>query len=326
MVISMPSKQASYYAAIDLGSNSCRLLVTRPTTIGLKKVESYSRTVRLSEGFYKQHYISHDAAERALAMLQHSARRLQNYSGLTLRCVATEACRQAVNTPEFFAEILSRTGFEFHVISEQEEARLTALGITELLDYTIPYALVFDVGGGSTEIIFLKVDQLYSTTIIDWLSLPVGVVSIVESMNIENVANYLNLTKMIQAKLEAFGIPHGIEDLIDRKQVQLIGCSGTATTIAAIHLNLRFYDRDKIDGLAMTFDQIHQVIRLLQMMSIPERINHPCIGPERADLVLGGMAIFEGLSAAWPIGSLRVADRGVRNGIVKELYEQDKRP
>ena len=323
MLRTMPTPKVRTYAAIDLGSNSCRLLVAQSSSAGLKKVESYSRTVRLSAGFHKYNYISHDAAQRALAMLNHAARRLQNYFEPKLRCVATEACRQAMNTKGFFREIYTQTGFEFSVISEQEEARLTALGITELLDYTTPYALVFDVGGGSTEIIFLKIDQPMTATIIDWLSLPVGVVSIVESMNIENVVNYINLTKTIKDKLTDFGTPYGIAELIEQNQVQLIGCSGTATTTGAIHLNLRFYDRDKIDGLIMTFDHIQQVIRQLQMMSLQDRSHHPCIGPDRADLILGGMAIFEGLAAAWPVGKLRVADRGVRNGIVKELYEQD---
>lgn len=312
-----------YYAAIDLGSNSCRLLIMQATSQGLKHSESYTRILRLSEGLTNVGYISENAIQRALITLQYSARRLKNYPTVKLRCVATEVCRQASNADDLLLRIRRDTGLEFTTISEQEEARLTALGIAPLLDYKTPYAIVFDVGGGSTEIVLLKLDAGQAPRMLDWMSLPVGVVSIAESQNPENARNYVRLTAMIHHKLENFGEKYNVRDLIAQDKVQLIGSSGTATTAAALHLGLRYYDREKIDGLQMNFTDVENVIKNLQMMSAEERGQHPCIGPERSDLVLGGMAIFEGLSAAWPVGSVKVAVRGVRDGIINELYQRD---
>jgi exopolyphosphatase/guanosine-5'-triphosphate,3'-diphosphate pyrophosphatase len=314
---------AKYYAAIDLGSNSCRLLITKATPQGLQHVESYSRIIRLSEGLSRTGYIGEAAMSRALFTLRQSVKRLRNYSSVKLRCVATEVCRRANNTAEVFSRIYRETALRFTVISEKEEAYLTAKGVSGLLDQRIPYAIIFDIGGGSTEVVLLHLVAGQEPTVLDWMSLPVGVVSIAESINPENARNYFQLTAMIRYRLERFGEPHHLREKIEQDKVQLIGTSGTATTAAAIHLGLRFYDREKVDGCILSFSEIENVIKTLQMMSMEERARHPCIGPERSDLVLGGMAIFEGLSAAWPIGWVRVADRGLRDGMVQTLYHED---
>jgi exopolyphosphatase/guanosine-5'-triphosphate,3'-diphosphate pyrophosphatase len=312
-----------YYAAIDLGSNSCRLLITKATEQGLRHVESFSRVIRLSEGLGQSGRISEAAMARALTTLQQSVKRLNNYGAVKLRCIATEVCRKASNTPDLIEQIKQHTGLVFTVISEEEEARLTAQGVAGLLDYKVPYAVVFDVGGGSTEVVLLKLNPAEPPIIVDWMSLPVGVVSIAEGQNPESARNYIRVADMIRQKLESFGERHHMRELIEQDKVQLIGSSGTATTAAALHLGLRFYDREKVDGFILTFEQVENVIKTLQMMTLEERAMHPCIGPERCDLVLGGMAIFEGLSSAWPIGSVCVADRGVRDGLVQTLYEDD---
>ncbi len=321
MLEKTPVLPSEYYAAIDLGSNSCRLLITKATEDKLIHVESYSRIIRLGEGMVHSGRISDVAIERALFILQKSMRRLKNYPAVNLRCVATEVCRKAVNTDAFLSRIAKETNLHFTVINEEEEARLTARGIASLRDPHFPYTVVMDVGGGSTEIVLLKTVE-DKPVILGWMSLPLGVVSLAESENLESAQSYFKITEMIRQELRKFGELHQMHDLIDQNQVQFIGSSGTATTAAAIHLGLRFYDREKIDGLVLTFEEVENVIKNLQMMSREERALHPCIGPERSDLILGGMAIFEGLSTAWPIGKITVADRGVRDGIVQELYEQ----
>ena len=306
-----------HYAAIDLGSNSCRLLIMKEVDGELKIVDAFSRVVRLSEGLTKTGLISDAAWERTISVLNHCARKLSLYQGVQLRCVATEACRQATNAPAFLEDVRAQTGFEFTVISQEEEAALAVKGIGGLLDSNYPYALVFDVGGASTEVVLLKQNKSdkKAIEIVDWLSLPLGVVSIAETACPENATSYLRITASIRDALENFGEPH------NQGLVQLVGSSGTATTAAALHLGLRYYARNRVDGVVLSFNEVENVIKDLQMMSIEQRNRHPCIGPERSDLVLAGMAVFEGLASAWPVGSVTVADRGVRDGIVYQLYE-----
>lgn len=317
------NQSSLYYAAIDLGSNSCRLLIMKEVDAELKIIDAFSRVVRLSEGLSKTGLICDEAWERTISVLNHCARKLSHYQNIQLRCVATEACRQATNAQAFLEDVRAQTGFEFSVISQEEEAALAVKGIGGLLDPSYPYALVFDVGGASTEVVLLKQNKhdKKAIEIVDWLSLPLGVVSIAETACPENATSYLRITASIRDALEKFGEPHNLNKLIHQGSVQLVGSSGTATTAAALHLGLRYYARNRVDGVVLSFNEVENVIKDLQMMSIDQRNRHPCIGPERSDLVLAGMAVFEGLASAWPVGSVTVADRGVRDGIVYQLYE-----
>ncbi|MFO0374896.1 MAG: Ppx/GppA family phosphatase [Alphaproteobacteria bacterium] len=315
-------QSSAHFAAIDLGSNSCRLLVMQETPEGLRVVDAFSRVVRLSEGLTHTGELCDKACLRALEVLEDCARKLSIYTNVTLRCVATEACRKASNAKEFLEKVKTRVGFDFVVISQEEEATLAVKGIAGLLDPTFPYALVFDVGGASTEVVLVKQNiQPSQARILDWISLPLGVVSIAEAASPENATSYLRITQQIKRVLQTFGEPHNLDLLIQKGLVQLVGSSGTATTAAALHLGLRYYARHRVDGVVLSFTEVENVIKSLQMMSIDERNRHPCIGPERSDLVLAGMAVFEGLASAWPVGQVTVADRGVRDGIVHQLYE-----
>lgn len=313
------SPETIYYAAIDLGSNSCRLLVVGKNEQGLQTVDAYSRITRLSEGIVSTGCISEMSQERTLVTLKHMIKRLES-KRYTICCVATEACRRARNTNAFLKRIYDETGLTFTVISPEREAQLAVMGLLPLFDEKYPYALTFDVGGGSTEAVLIKkATSFEGPQIMDWISIPLGVVSVLETHNPEISANYLRITEHVRQQFMTFGQPHGLRDLIEKDQIQVIGASGTATTAASIHLGLRYYSRDRIDGYVMTFEDVENVIKKLQMMSIDERARHPCIGPERADLVLGGMAIFEGLYHALPIHSITVADRGVRDGLIAEM-------
>ena len=298
----------------------------KETPDGLALEEAYSRVVRLSEGLSESDFLCDNAQERTLVALRQCAKKLEKYQNVTLRCVATEACRKAINASQFLKNVKQTLGFDFKVLSQKEEASLAVKGISGLLDPTYPYALVFDVGGASTEVVLLAQEENHpeSTRIVDWISLPLGVVSIAETSHPECAKNYLEIAASISKRLQAFSAPHNIDALIAQNKVQLVGSSGTATTAAALHLGLRYYARHRVDGIVLTFDQIEQVIKDLQMMSNRERSLHPCIGSERSDLVLAGMAVFEGLASAWPVGLLTVADRGVRDGVVFQLYEDTK--
>lgn len=314
------SNPSPCYAAIDLGSNSCRLLIGEKNGITFHTIDAYSRVTRLSEGVATTGYITQDAQTRTLLTLKQALRRLENYKPHSIRCVATEVCRRAKNAPDFLKKVREETGLDFSVISEEQEASLAVLGLTPLLNPAFPYAIIFDVGGASSEIVLVKnLGPNIQPEILDWISIPMGVVSVLETHNPEHCKNYFAIVEYIKEKLIRFGEAHDINTLISEQKVQLIGASGTATTAASIHLGLRYYDRDRIDGLEMSFDDVDSVIKKLQMMSITERSMHPCIGVERADLVLGGMAIFEGLSSAWPVGHITVADRGVRDGIMTQM-------
>ena len=313
-------KKLPYFAAIDLGSNSCRLLVCSAKKGKLETVEAFSRIVRLSEGLSKTQHISEKAMERVLLVLEQTAKRLRRFAPIQLECVATEACRKAKNVDVFLARVQDHTDFNFRIISEKEEAHLTLQGISPLLDSSYPYAIVFDVGGGSTEVVFLHQNHQNPPEVIDWISLPVGVVSISEIETPTFASSYLRVVSSIKKTLLKFGAPHNLSKLLENQQVQLIGSSGTATTAAALHLDLHYYDRNRIDGQVLTFENVRNVIKDIQMMSLKERTQHPCIGPDRADLVLGGMAIFEGLANAWPVGKITVADRGVRDGLIQKIY------
>jgi exopolyphosphatase/guanosine-5'-triphosphate,3'-diphosphate pyrophosphatase len=308
------------YAAIDLGSNSCRLLIADKIDNRMQHVYSYSRITRLSEGVASTGYISVEAQDRAIAVLKTSLKHIIDHKPEKLECVATEVCRKAKNSQYFLDRVKNETGLFFSIITEEQEANLAVLGLSPLFNKKMPYTIVFDVGGGSSEVVLVRnANEGYVFDVLGWVSIPMGVVSILETHNPESRKNYLSIINHIKSKLFEFGQEYGIDELIEQKMVQLIGASGTATTAACFHLGMKYYDREKIDGLEMSFEEVSTVIKMLQMMPVAERANHPCIGPERADLVLGGMAIFEGLSSAWPIGMVTVADRGVRDGVVAKM-------
>lgn len=314
--------QRPVYAALDLGSNSCRMLALRLEHDGTtERVEAYSRITRLSQGVSTTGYISPEAKERALSTLRICLKRLEKYQGnVRFQCVATEVCRRAKNAQEFLDTVQRETGLSFQVITAEREAYLSVLGLRPLFDPLYSHVLTFDVGGASTEVVLIDNHQ---KEIIDWISIPMGVVSVLETHNPERRSNYARVVRDISKPLEAFSIKNHLDPLIAHHRVQLIGASGTATTAASIHLGLRYYDRDRIDGHRMSLEDIEKVVKHLQMMTIQERSNHPCIGADRADLVLGGMAIFQGLSRILHIHEITVADRGVRDGLLQEMIQKD---
>jgi exopolyphosphatase/guanosine-5'-triphosphate,3'-diphosphate pyrophosphatase len=307
-----------YFAALDLGSNTCRILIARAMGESYKVVDSFSRVIRLGTGVRSTGVLSKDAMDRAIEALKECARKLDKYQIFHIRSVATEACRQAQNREEFITRVKMETGIALEVINEEEEARLALKGCIGLINPKYPYILAFDIGGCSTEVMWATTES-GTPQVLNWLSLPYGVVSVLESCCGDAAPFYDDIRNKISSELQALEESADITRHIAEGKVQMIGSSGTTTTVAAIQQSLTHYDRTRVDGCALQTASIHKIGNEIRLMDTHERSSHPCIGPERCDLVLGGLAILEGICDTWPIESLYVADRGVRDGILADM-------
>jgi|HubBroStandDraft_1064217.scaffolds.fasta_scaffold00015_7 exopolyphosphatase/guanosine-5'-triphosphate,3'-diphosphate pyrophosphatase len=319
------------YAALDLGTTNCRLLVARPAGDSLRVVDSFSRIVRLGEGLQSSGVLSEPAMRRTIEALEICSAKLQQRRVTRARFVATEACRQAANCGEFLRRVREGTGLALEIIPTGEEARLALVGCAPLLDPRLPHALVFDIGGGSTEILWVGIKRRRSgrlrTEIRGIVSLPFGVVSLTERFLSGDPPRRLfdDMVAQICSEFEAFDAEWQIARQIARGGVQMLGSSGTVTTLTGIRLGLARYDRSQVDGVQLGFGDIAQIIGELVEMDAAGRAAQPCIGPGRADLMLAGCAILQAICTVWPVGRLRVADRGVREGILAGLMEEARR-
>jgi exopolyphosphatase/guanosine-5'-triphosphate,3'-diphosphate pyrophosphatase len=308
-------------AALDLGTNNCRLLIARPEGDHFVIVDAFSRIVRLGEGLSTTGRLSEAAIERTLSALSVCAEKLRRRRVVLARSVATEACRQADNGQAFVDRVLRETGIMLDIISPREEARLAVLGCKTLLEPGEGPALIFDIGGGSTELVLLEGhrDQL---RIVDWLSAPHGVVSLAEAVAGHSdgakgrAAAYAEMRCRMREAFASFGAR-----LPKDKNLRLLGTSGTVTTLASVYLGLARYDRQAVDGLIVPAHAMRDIAQRLSSMSMTERVALPCIGDERADLVVAGCAILESILDIWPADRLGVADRGIREGILRALTD-----
>src|SRR3954463_13495714 len=313
------------YGAIDLGTNNCRLLIARPNEGGFTVIDAFSRVVRLGEGLAASGRISDEAMDRAVAALGVCADKLRRRRVSLSRSVATEACRRAVNGRHFVERVKHETGIALEIISPEEEARLAMLGCHRLLEPGDGPALIFDIGGGSTELILVDTDGDSIPKIKCWWSAPWGVVSLTESEGrdfadaSERLAAYGRMKERVRHAFRHFSalLPPG------RDNIRLLGTSGTVTTLASVHLALPSYDRRAVDGLLMPAESMRAVNAMLSHMSIEERAQLPCIGSDRADLVVAGCAILEAIMDIWPAKTLGIADRGIREGILRSLMARD---
>lgn len=315
----------SAYAAIDLGTNNCRLLIARPSGDNFIVVDAFSRVVRLGEGLAQTGRLSQEAMDRAVAALQVCADKLKRRNVQLARSVATEACRRAANGMEFIERVRRETGIHFDVISAREEARLAVLGCHILLEPGQGPALIFDIGGGSTELVLIEsgpgIPQIR-----DWISVPWGVVSLTETFGEEHddpaarLGRYEEMRGAVRDSFSAFGgrVAETRREG-EREGLRLLGTSGTVTTLASLHLDLAQYDRRAVDGLIVPARSMREISTRLSGMSPSERRELPCIGRERADLVVAGCAILEAILDLWPAERLGVADRGIREGILRSL-------
>ena len=314
------------YAALDLGTNNCRLLIAKPAGTGFRVVEAFSRITRLGEGLTVSGLLSDQAIGRTVAALKVCAQRLDRTGAGRLRAVATEACRQAANCEDFLGRVEDETGILLEIIPGEEEARLALAGCASLLDRRLPQALVFDIGGGSTELIAVSMAAPDGEETVDavW-SLPIGVVSMAERYadDLHHPAGYAKVVDHLAGLLQPFDPDGRLGRCAAAGRLQLLGTSGTVTTLAGVHLNLSRYDRSLVDGLVMDFADIVAVTHRLTRASCADRAAHPCIGHERADLVVAGCAILDAICRLWPVGALSVADRGVREGMLLSMMRAD---
>lgn len=314
-------RDGAVLSAIDLGTNNCRMLIARPEGEGFRVIDSYSRITRLGEGLASTGCLSAAAQDRTIEALKRCVDKMERRGVTASRNVATEACRRALNGPEFIDRVHRETGMDLECITAGEEARLALTGCASLLRRDHPYALVFDIGGGSTELLWVKLTESPFPCVEGFTTLPLGVVTVAEACGGGDLGErtYRTVVDHVRAQLAPFEARHGIRHTIASGQAQMLGTSGTVTTLGGLHLGLSRYDRSAVDGLVIDFDAVNSLSRGLAAMSHRQRADSPCIGPQRADLVLAGCAILEAICETWPMGSLRVADRGLREGMLLDL-------
>ena len=316
------------YAALDLGTNNCRLLVARATHDGFRVVDAFSRIIRLGEGITASGRLSDAAIARAIEALKICRDKMRNRGVTRARLIATEACRSASNGAEFLAIVREQVGIELDVVDRETEALLAATGCTPLIDADADGAILFDIGGGSSELV-----RLGRLAVSDrgppppemrgWISLPVGVVTLAERHGGIEVTREIFEAMIAEvaghiAPFAAAREPH------DQSRMHLLGTSGTVTTIAGVHLALKRYDRRRVDGAWMSDDEVTGIVNRLLGMNYNERAANACIGTERADLVLAGCAILEAIRRIFPCKRLRIADRGLREGLLVQMMRADR--
>jgi exopolyphosphatase / guanosine-5'-triphosphate,3'-diphosphate pyrophosphatase len=314
------------YAALDLGTNNCRLLIARPTADGFRVVDAFSRIIRLGEGVAASRRISDAAIARAVEALRVCRDKMNARGVMRARLIATAACRAAENGEEFCSRVVKEAGIELEIIDSATEARLAATGCTELFDPSAASVILFDIGGGSSELVRLNRRPGDGhrgppvPDIVGWTSLPVGVVTLAERHGGRVVSReiYNAMVEEVAEFVDGFAADH-----TDLDGFHMLGTSGTVTTIAGVFLRLRRYDRRRVDGCWLSDDEISAVVAELMAMNFDERAANPCIGAERADLVLAGCAILDAIRRAFPCPRLRVADRGLREGMLVEMMRED---
>ncbi|WP_184008964.1 Ppx/GppA phosphatase family protein [Rubricella aquisinus] len=336
------------YAALDLGTNSCRMLVARPDGAHFKIVDAFSKSVKLGRELERSGALSEAAIRRTIAALQVCASKVKRNRVTRMRMVATEACRRASNGEHFLRQVTRQTGLKLEMISPAEEARLAVISCAPLVDPMAEQVLVIDIGGGSTELIWLDLSALapearsrgmmtlsidknrtgqaaHGIRVVDWISVPLGVATLHERFSdVREVRSRFALMSCYFEDEMAEFAPYMDEmkpDYLD--QFQMIGTSGTVTTVGAAHLGLSRYDRSVVDGMTLSAGQINDVIEGFLGTDFKGRIGQLGIGLDRADLVLAGAAILQTLLRIWPTDRLRVADRGLREGMLYSMMGAD---
>lgn len=320
------------YAALDLGTNNCRLLIAQPTRPGqFRVVDAFSRIVRLGEGLAATGRLSDAAMKRSIEALKICAGKLSNRQLRLKRLIATEACRSAANGAEFLAEVLRETGLELEIVDRETEARLAVSGCSSLVERGTDGLVLFDIGGGSSEIAMIDLTENRSNRLSNhiraWTSLPVGVVTLSERYGGGVVTRdiFEAMVDEVDRLLATFMPPAmpAFADRADAGRFHLLGTSGTVTTLAGLHLELPRYDRRKVDGVWLSKAEVDATLARLLSWNFDQRAANPCIGADRADLVLAGCAILESIRKRWPSERMRVADRGLREGLLNEMMAQD---
>jgi len=321
------------YAALDLGTNNCRLLIGAPAHGGFRVIDSFSRIVRLGEGLAATGRLSEEAMDRALNALGACADKLARRPVRQFHAVATEACRRATNGPAFLARVEAETGLRPRIITAREEAELAMESCAPLLEETDRRALLFDIGGGSTEIAWIRVPPragrapgAAGAELIGYVSLPLGVVTLAERVGAScfTEEGFQAVVEEVACHLFAFDRVHSIGREIQAGGVRLIGTSGTVTTLAGVALALPRYRRPLVDGRTLDMEAADQALGDLFALGRAGLAAHPCVGPDRVDFVLPGCAVYAAIRHVWPVPALTVADRGLREGMLQRMMRADR--
>ena len=326
-------KGPGLFAALDLGTNNCRLLIARPTNDGFKVIDSYSKVVRLGAGLDSTGLLSNDSMNAAVEALQICAKKIKAHRVKRWRCIATEACRKASNGKDFLDRVKHETSLSLEIISPRVESRLAVMGCLNLIDTTKNVALVVDIGGGSTELSWVDVRRLkvqgvsrsiYRPPISAWASLPIGVATLSERIPElgDRALWYETMKSVVRDEINKSGSENRFVNTFKEGKGHIIGTSGTITSIAGIHMKLPYYQREKVDGLWLRTSDAIKVSRHMSSLSPAERAKEPCIGKERANLLVAGCAITDVICETWPTKIIRVADRGLREGMLMGLMQQ----
>ncbi|MEL6998897.1 MAG: Ppx/GppA phosphatase family protein [Pseudomonadota bacterium] len=336
---------------MDLGTNNCRLLVARPDGSGFAVMDAFSRAVRLGEGVESSNLLSEEAQSRALKALRICAGKIRHHRVKDHRIVATEACRRADNGRDFVRRVNRETGLSMDIITPEEEARLAVAGCAPLIDTEAEQLLVFDIGGGSTELIWIDMSGTPSSRrenlvralaplgkgrretdtaraaaahIADWISIPMGVSTLHDRFAHigDDAQRFTSMSWHFEERLAPFGLYDAYDKAALTEKMQIIGVSGTATTFGALHLGLKTYDRSKVDGLWLPADGAADIADRLISMEQGDRAIHPGIGRGRSSLVISGSAILMTILRLWPVERIRIADRGLREGILYGLIQE----
>ncbi len=323
-------KTGTLYGALDLGTNNCRLLIAAADKHGFRVVDSYSQIVRLGEGLGRSGVLCDAAMQRALSALQVCARKLKRLRVRRMRCVATQACRTAGNGADFLAKVHDVTGLRLQTISTGQEARLALRGCANLIDLSCDAALVVDIGGGSTELSWVDLrgsGKGRKPVPGPCVSLPIGVVNMAERFpeSAERGPWFAAMRAFVREQVGGFTGAEAFATLFREGRVHCIGTSGAVTSLGGLHLNLPRYIRSKVDGLWLSRRDVEEATARLLAKNLAERACEPCIGKERADLVLAGCAILAAIDDVWPTPRIRVADRGLREGLLLGMIGADRR-
>lgn len=321
----VPRQRPPLFAALDLGTNNCRMLVAQRTRDGFRVVDSFSRIVRLGEGLALTGRLSDAAMARALDALEGCAVRLRRKDLAAMRCVATQACRVAINGAEFIERVHAATGIALDVIAPEDEAQLAVAGCADLIDPSSHGALVVDIGGGSTELSFARArPDGAMPDLIDWVSLPLGVVTLADRHpeHPDRERWYDAMLRAAREQVASFDPPRVMAAAFAARRAHIVGTSGAATSLAGVHLALPRYSRKRVDGMWLRESQARAAISKLKALNPAQRAKVPCIGPQRADLVLAGAALLQAVLERWPSERIRVADRGLREGLILSMLAE----
>ncbi len=336
-----PPDPATLYAALDLGTNSCRMLIAQPKGSQFHVLDSFSKSVQLGQGLESTGKLSRSSMNRTISAMRICRQKLDRHGVTRMRLVATEACRRAKNGDAFVAQVRRETGMKLEIIKPEEEARLAVISCAPLVSTMTEQLLVVDIGGGSTELVWIDLAHVparerpraimrlhagfgadpgpfAAAKVVDWISVPLGVATLRDQFSDveDDAARFALMSWFFEENLSEFA-PSAEQQ--GREGFQIVGTSGTVTTVAASHLGLKRYDRTKVDGLRMTSDQIDAVIRNYLTLGPQGRRSDPRIGKDRQALIMSGAAILQALMRLWPTDRLSVADRGLREGL---LYAQ----